>query len=193
MALQNAPVTVFNQDRKLRYTWVNSPALAWAKQDCIGRTDQEIIGGKEGAVLTEIKQEVLTSGRGSRRETQVTFEGEVYYFDMVVEPLRDARGNLAGITCTATDITATKRSLLEREELVAQLQAALDDVKMLSGLLSMCASCKRITNERGEWERLESYLQTHSEARFSHGVAVRMHAELYPEYCTAEEEQTVLK
>jgi PAS domain S-box-containing protein len=188
VALQNAPVAVFNQDRKLRYTWVNSPTLAWAKQDCIGHTDEEIIGGKEGALLTEIKQEVLTSGRGSRTETQVTFEGEIYYFDMVVEPLRDARGNLLGITCTATDITSTKRSLLEREQLVAKLQEALDEVNMLSGMLSICASCKRITNERGEWERLESYLQTHSEAKFSHGVCPDCMRKLYPDYYPAEQE-----
>src|SRR5262245_20671889 len=44
VALQNSPVVVFNQDLELRYTWINSPVLAWASQDCRGHTDAEIIG-----------------------------------------------------------------------------------------------------------------------------------------------------
>jgi hypothetical protein len=65
--------------------------------------------------------------------------------------------------------------------LIADLQEALDEVKLLSGLLSICASCKRITNERGDWEPLESYLQAHSEAKFSHGVCPDCLRKLYPE------------
>ena len=64
VALTNAPVVVFNQDCELRYTWINSPVLAWANQDYLGRTDAEILGGEEGARLTAVKQEVLRSGRG---------------------------------------------------------------------------------------------------------------------------------
>ena len=127
----------------MRYTWINSPVLAWAEQDYLGRTDAEIVGGEEGARLTAIKQEVLRSGRGTRTETEVTFQGETHYFDLVVEPLRDAQGTLLGLTCSATDITPTKKSLLERESLIAKLQEALEEVKLLSGLLSICASCKK--------------------------------------------------
>ena len=156
--------------------------LAWAKQDCLGQTDAEIVGGEEGARLTAIKREVLRTGRGARTEAEVTVEGEKYYFDLVAEPLRDANGTILGLTCSATDITPTKKSLLERERLIAKLQEALEEVKLLSGLLSICASCKRITNERGDWEPLESYLQTHSQAKFSHGVCPDCLRKLYPEY-----------
>jgi PAS domain S-box-containing protein len=181
VALTNAPVVVFNQDCELRYTWINSPVLAWANQDYLGRTDVEILGGEEGARLTAIKQEVLRSGRGARTEVEVTFQGENYYFDLVAEPLRDCEGTLLGLTCSATDITPTKKSLLEREGLIAKLQEALEEVKLLSGLLSICASCKKITNERGDWESLESYLQTHSQAKFSHGLCPDCLRKLYPE------------
>ena len=181
VALTNAPVVVFNQDCELRYTWINSPVLAWANQDYLGRTDVEILGGEEGARLTAIKQEVLRSGRGARTEVEVTFQGENYYFDLVAEPLRDCEGTLLGLTCSATDITPTKKSLLEREGLIAKLQEALEEVKLLSGLLSICASCKKITNERGDWESLESYLQTHSQAKFSHGLCPECLRKLYPQ------------
>jgi PAS domain S-box-containing protein len=182
VALKSAPVVVFNQDRELRYTWINSPVLAWAEREWLGRTDAEIIGGKEGARLTAIKQEVLHTGQGTRTETAVTFQGETHYFDLVVEPLRDAHGEVMGLTCSSSDITPTKTSLLEREDLIAKLQEALDEVNLLSGLLSICASCKRIRNEREKWESLESYVQSHSEAKFSHGVCPDCLRKLYPGY-----------
>jgi PAS domain S-box-containing protein len=182
VALQASPVVVFNQDRELRYTWINSPVLAWAKQDSLGHTDAEIVGGEEGARLTAIKQEVLRSGIGSRTETEVTFEGEKHYFDLVVEPLRDTRGTLLGLTCSASDITPTKLSLLERERLITKLQEAAEEVKQLSGLLSICASCKRICDEQGRWQPLEGYIQSHSQAKFSHGVCPDCLRKLYPQY-----------
>ena len=75
VALKSAPVVVFNQDRELRYTWINSPVLAWAEHDWMGRTDAEIVGGEEGARLTAIKQEVLRSGQGTRAETAGNLSG----------------------------------------------------------------------------------------------------------------------
>jgi hypothetical protein len=122
-------------------------------------------------------------------ETVVTLKGERHYFDLTVEPMRDSTGSIQGVTCSATDITPTKESLLERERLIARLQEALEEVKLLSGLLSMCASCKKITNERGDWEPLESYLQTHSQAKFSHGVCPDCLRKLYPDQYRAWEQE----
>ena len=191
LALRNAPTAVFNQDRELRYTWIYSPALAWGKQEYLGHTDAEIFGGKEAARLAAIKRKVLRTGVGARTETEITSQGETCYLDMVVEPLRDVRGTLLGLTCSATDITPTKKGLLERDRLIAELREALEEVKLLSGLLSMCASCKRITNERGDWEPLESYLQTHSQAKFSHGLCPDCLRKIYPEqYQKWEQEVT---
>ena len=189
VALEHSPVVVFNQDRDLRYTWINSPVLAWAEQDYMGRTDKEIVGGPEGDELMAIKRAVLDSGVGRRVETVVTLKGERHYFDLTVEPMRDSTGSIQGVTCSATDITPTKESLLERERLIARLQEALEEVKLLSGLLSMCASCKKITNERGDWEPLESYLQTHSQAKFSHGVCPDCLRKLYPDQYRAWEQE----
>lgn len=117
VALTNAPVVVFNQDCELRYTWINSPVLAWANQDYLGRTDAEIVGGEEGARLTAIKQEVLRSGRGTRTEVEVHFQGETHYFDLTVEPLRDDKGDVVGITCAAGDVTPLKQAAVELEHL----------------------------------------------------------------------------
>lgn len=182
VALKNSPIVVFNQDRHLRYTWIVSPVLAWETQGWLGRTDAEIIGGEEGARLTAIKQGVLESGVGSRTETTVTFKGETHYFDLTVEPLLDTRGAVIGITCACTDVTPLKHAAAERERLIAKLQNALASVKLLSGLLPICASCKRIRDENGNWRQMEVYISGHSEAQFSHGVCPDCFQKLYGDY-----------
>lgn len=87
------------------------------------------------------------------------------------------------------DLTERKRSeeaLMEsREELKKyniELKAALDKVKLLSGLLPICASCKKIRNDKGYWEGLEKYIASHSEAEFSHSICPVCAERLYPEY-----------
>jgi PAS domain S-box-containing protein len=121
VALEHSPVVVFNQDRDLRYTWINSPVLAWAEQAYLGRTDKEIVDGPEGEELMAIKRAVLDSGVGSRVETVVTFKGERHYYDLTVEPMRDSTGSIQGVTCCVTDITPMRRAAAERERLIDEL------------------------------------------------------------------------
>lgn len=54
--------------------------------------------------------------------------------------------------------------------LMRDLQAALDKVKTLSGLVPICAECKRIRDDQGQWRRVEDYVEDHSNATFSHGL-----------------------
>jgi len=60
-------------------------------------------------------------------------------------------------------------NISEREHIQDELRKALDEVNALTGLLSICASCKKARDESGNWQRLESYIQSHSEAKFTHG------------------------
>jgi CheY-like chemotaxis protein len=61
-----------------------------------------------------------------------------------------------------------------------ELQKALREVKVLKGLVPICASCKKIRNDQGFWQQLEEYLQQHSEAEFSHGLCTPCIKKLYP-------------
>lgn len=74
-----------------------------------------------------------------------------------------------------------KRATEERDRLIDELQEALSTVKKLGGLLPICASCKKIRDEKGKWKRLEEYIQGHSEASFSHGLCDECAHKLYPE------------
>lgn len=79
------------------------------------------------------------------------------------------------------------RATKEREKLIAQLENALQQVKKLSGLLPICASCKMIRDDQGGWQQIEDYIATHSEADFSHSICPTCARKLYPELFDVEE------
>jgi DNA-binding response OmpR family regulator len=65
--------------------------------------------------------------------------------------------------------------------LIAELREALENVKLLSGLVPICAQCKKIRNDTGFWQQMEIYIETHSMAKFSHGMCPDCIHSLYPE------------
>ena len=73
------------------------------------------------------------------------------------------------IYSVARYITARMQAEEEREQLVAELQAALAEVRTLRELLSICSYCKRIEDEE-RWVTVERYVSTHTKTQFSHGI-----------------------
>ncbi len=74
-----------------------------------------------------------------------------------------------------------KRIENEKEAVIVELQAALAQVKLLSGFLPICCSCKKIRDDQGYWQQIESYIRAHSQAEFSHGICPECSQKLYPE------------
>src|SRR5262249_32348794 len=91
-----------------------------------------------------------------------------------------ARGQRKRLVLVFRDITERRRAEAERERLIGELQNALAEVKQLSGLLPICASCKRIRDSGGNWRQIETYIREHSEAEFSHGICPDCARKLYP-------------
>jgi len=112
VALKDSPITVFNQDRDLRYTWIYNPQSYW-QHEAIGKTDAEIIGAKKAAILTELKRRVLKTGVALRQEVDIPRNGQSYAFDITVEPLFDGAGKVIGITGASMDI-AQLREMTDR-------------------------------------------------------------------------------
>jgi hypothetical protein len=83
------------------------------------------------------------------------------------------------IQCNIRDITQRRRIEEERRRLTDDLQDALAKIKRLRGLLPICASCKKIRDDKGYWNQLETYIQDHSEAEFSHGFCPECMKKLY--------------
>lgn len=80
------------------------------------------------------------------------------------------------------EIEERNRTEAEKEQLIAQLQKAMQDVKVLSGFLPICASCKKIRDDSGYWRQIEEYISRHSNALFSHGICPDCTKKLYPEF-----------
>lgn len=77
---------------------------------------------------------------------------------------------------------ARHADMMELRRLNRELEQALNKVKTLSGFLPICASCKKIRDDKGYWQQIESYIRDHSEAEFSHGICPECAKKLYPEY-----------
>lgn len=80
------------------------------------------------------------------------------------------------------EIAERRLSEKEREKLIEELQQALVEVKTLSGLLPICASCKKIRDDKGYWNQIEIYIRDHSDAKFSHSICPDCKQRLYGEY-----------
>ena len=88
------------------------------------------------------------------------------------------------------DLAKTNAALqaesIERARLIQELQKALANVKSLSGLLPICAGCKKIRDDNNYWHQVESYVQKHSEATFTHGLCPDCIKKYYPELDEAD-------
>ncbi|MFH0782726.1 MAG: hypothetical protein V2B20_12360 [Pseudomonadota bacterium] len=82
-----------------------------------------------------------------------------------------------------------KRAEIEKDKLIIELKDALNTVKTLSGLLPICASCKNIRDDTGYWNQIESYIQTHSKAQFTHSICPDCAKKLYPSFYKKNEDE----
>ena len=89
---------------------------------------------------------------------------------------------LAACIVMAGIASIVRTQLRAREKLNTELFETMAQIKRLEGLLPICAACKQIRNERGEWELMEKYITAHSEAQFSHSVCPECARQLYPQY-----------
>ena len=112
VALKDSPITVFNQDRDLRYTWIYNPQLYW-QHEVLGKTDEEVLGLEKSANLTSLKRRVLSTGVALRKEISVPSNGKRFAFDVNIEPLFGSAGDIIGITGACMDI-AKLRELADR-------------------------------------------------------------------------------
>jgi YesN/AraC family two-component response regulator len=122
-------------------------------------------------VCKRLKQSVET------RDIPVIFLTAMSETENILEGFESGSVDYVTKPFQASELLARVRTHLELKRahdheklLVRELRAALEKVKTLSGLLPICACCKKIRNDDGYWDQLEFYIQQHSEAEFSHGL-----------------------
>lgn len=109
-------------------------------------------------------------------------DGSTMWGHLTSALLRDADGYPQYALGLIEDITERKAEELEREKLLRDVQEAMANVKTLTGLVPICSNCKKIRDDRGEWEIVEEYLTLHTGAQFSHGICPDCLRKFYPEY-----------
>ncbi len=85
---------------------------------------------------------------------------------------------LAGLVTTTVILCRHER---ERRQTIDRLQESMRQVRLLSGLLPICSSCKNIRDDRGYWNEVEEYMSRHADVRFTHGICPDCARKLYPE------------
>ena len=153
----------------------------------LGRTREEIVTeGRSGVIdasdprlvpmVAERERTGKTHGELSARRK----DGSLFPIEVSSVVFHNPSGGLR--TCIIIrDISERKAAENEREQLILQLKAAVEKVKTLSGLLPMCANCRKIRDQQGNWNSLEKYVREHSEADFTHGICPQCREALYPE------------
>jgi hypothetical protein len=108
IAIKNSPMSLFNQDQELRYTWIYNPAFDHQVDEVLGKRDEDLMPLDDALVLTHIKRQVLETGVGVREEVKITQQGQDWYYDITVEPQWDAADSIVGVTCAAINISERK-------------------------------------------------------------------------------------
>jgi PAS domain S-box-containing protein len=142
-------------------------------------------GDKSPEAYRELWQTITAGKEWSGEFHNKKKNGELYWESASISPIRDLAGRVTHYVAVKEDITARKQTEAERDKLIHDLQEALANVKSLSGLLPICASCKKIRDDKGYWSQVESYIQKHSEATFTHGICPDCIKKWYPDLAEA--------
>ena len=190
LVLDALPVGVWIMDQTGRITYGNPAARQiWAGGRYVGPEHFGEYKGWWAATNIPIAADEWAAARAIQKgETSIDEVVEIECFDRTRKiilnsalPLRAADGSIAGAIIINQDISERRRHEIERDHLIDQLQRAVAEVNTLSGLLPICASCKKIRDAANRWQSIESYIAARSTAQFSHGLCPDCVKSLYPD------------
>jgi PAS domain S-box-containing protein len=146
-----------------------------------GRSISTLTPSAEPDEFLDVYEQIERGKWIARYQTvRVRKDGTAIDVALTLSPIKDAAGKVVGVSAIEHDISATKREDEQRLRLIQELTDALARIKTLRGLLPICASCKKIRDDQGYWQKVESYLAEHTNAEFTHGLCPECLGELYP-------------
>jgi two-component sensor histidine kinase len=164
LALIGSPITVFRQDRDLRYTWIFNVPEHTKESDFIGRTDGEVFPPDVALTVSEIKHAAMESDEEQSAEARIRFPHGAYWYFLRTQPDYDEQGNIIGTLSCAIDITEQKR---HQQRLTLLMREVTHRSKnLLAVLQSIVRQTARRTRNIDEFvarlnARLQSIAQSH--------------------------------
>lgn len=152
VALKSAPISLFNQDLDLRYTWIYNPTQDWSVERVLGKRDQDLATPETAARLTQLKRQVIATGVGLREEVKVIANGQTTYYDLTIDPLHDQQAAIVGITCAAVDISERIHIVTEHQQAEIALQESEDCLRMAIESARMGIWDWNLTTNRLTWD-----------------------------------------
>jgi len=157
--------------------------FGYSSHEMVGESIEPLVPPEQQEEISAIRDVIERGRRVERIETvRLRRDGTAIDVSITVSPIKNTEGDIQGASIVLRDITERKRQEKERLRLIDELKDALKRVKTLNGLLPICASCKKIRNDGGYWEQVETYIRTRSNAEFTHGICPDCVRRLYPEY-----------
>ncbi|HQI81622.1 MAG TPA: PAS domain S-box protein, partial [Deltaproteobacteria bacterium] len=156
--------------------------IQYSREEIMGKNFREFVSPGIAQDIYSFFHEVFETGKPStlRDFEVIRKDGTKIATEFSVSLMGDAAGKTAGFRVTGRDVSDLRQAARERERLISDLQQALADVRTLSGMLPICACCKKIRDDTGYWNQIESYITEHSTAVFSHSICPECHKRLYP-------------
>lgn len=155
--------------------------LDYSHDDIVGMNAADVFSTKEIRTFSDVVAIVDISKDDSQEFVVESKEGRRFVVEVSASNVTSSSGEIVGRMASFIDITKRKEVEADREKLVSKLQDALNKIKTLKGIIPICAACKKIRDDKGYWNQIESYIKEHSEADFSHGICPECAEKLYPE------------
>ena len=182
--LENIEEGYFEVDLAGNFTFFNDSLcreLGYSQEEMMGMNNRQYMDKETAKKVYQAFNQVYATGEPYKAyDWELTRkDGTKRIHESSISLMRNAQGERIGFRGVTRNITEHKRIEEEREKLVRDLQKALSEVKKLSGFLPICASCKKIKDDKGYWRQIEAYIRDHSEAEFSHGICPDCMKKLY--------------
>jgi len=177
----------FEIDLEGNLTFVNDAMclnLGYTREELIGMNYKQYSDETIVKKVFDIFADMYRTGKSYERYEAVFInkDGTKHFSEASGFLMLNTKGEPIGFRGVVRNIDERHRMEEEREKLISELQQALSDVKTLSGLLPICASCKKIRDDKGYWNQIEVYIKDHSEAEFTHGLCPECAKRIYPEF-----------
>jgi PAS domain S-box-containing protein len=149
----------------------------YAKKDILNMNPSDFITIEDKSTVSETIKEIFETGYGSVEAEFLTRSGEtIPYLFTGFKYTQEGLNYLIGV---GLDISKRVKTEQEKATLIKKLQETLSELRTLSALLPICASCKKIRDDKGYWNQIDSYIQEHSDATFSHSMCPECSDKLY--------------